>query len=137
SFLANSRPPPNREAVEHLCNDVLPLVDRSLLERHPLTVLGNWLDRIQLDVDPGNPAVNLVGCVPSVRPYLERARLSVVPLRYGAGVKGKVIQSMMAYTPVVTTPIGAEGLDLVQGENALIGAGAAGPAAGRPRLLAG
>ena len=73
--------------------------------------------------------------MPSVRPYLERARLSVVPLRYGAGVKGKVIQSMMACTPVVTTPIGAEGLDLVQGEHALIGADAADLAAGITRML--
>jgi glycosyltransferase involved in cell wall biosynthesis len=134
-FVGNFRHLPNREAVEHLCRDVLPLVDRSLLELHPLTVLGNWLDQIRLDVDPGNPAVNLVGWVPSVRPYLERARLSVVPLRYGAGVKGKVIQSMMAYTPVVTTPIGAEGLDLVQEENALIGSDAADLAAGITRML--
>ena len=94
---------------------VLPLVDRALLERHPLTVLGSWLDQARLDVDPASPGVELVGWVPSVRPYLERPDLRRPPLA-GAGVKGKVIQSMMACTPVVTTPIGAEGLDLVQGE---------------------
>ena len=66
--------------------------------------------------------MRLVGWVPSVRPYIERSRLAVVPFLHGAGVKGKVIQSMMAGTPVVTTPVGAEGLDLVQGEHALIGA---------------
>jgi glycosyltransferase involved in cell wall biosynthesis len=134
-FVGNFRHLPNREAVEHLCGEVLPLVDRRLLERHPFTVLGSWLDQVRLDVDPANPYVSLVGWVPSVLPYLERARLSVVPLRHGAGVKGKVIQSMMAYTPVVTTPIGAEGLDLVQGENALIGSDAADLAAGITRLL--
>jgi glycosyltransferase involved in cell wall biosynthesis len=134
-FVGNFRHLPNREAVEHLCRDVLPLLDPRLLERHPLTVLGNWLDQIRLDVDPASPGINLVGWVPSVRPYLERARLAVVPLRYGAGVKGKVIQAMMAGTPVVTTPIGAEGLDLVQGEHALIGSDAADLAAGITRLL--
>ena len=74
--------------------------------------------------------MRLVGWVPSVQPYIERSRLSVVPLLHGAGVKRKVIQSMMAGTPVVTTPVGAEGLDLVQGEHALIAADAADLAAG-------
>ena len=60
-------------------------------------------------------AFALVGWVPSVQPYLERSRISVVPLLHGAGVKRKVLQSMMAGTPVVTTPVGAEGLDLVAG----------------------
>jgi GT2 family glycosyltransferase/glycosyltransferase involved in cell wall biosynthesis len=134
-FVGNFRHLPNREAVEHLSREVLPLVDNGLLARHPFTVLGSWLDQARLDVDPANPGVNLVGWVPSVRPYLERSRISVVPLLHGAGVKGKVIQSMMAYTPVVTTPIGAEGLDLVQGEHALIGSDAADLAAGITRLL--
>jgi glycosyltransferase involved in cell wall biosynthesis len=134
-FVGNFRHLPNCEAVEHLCGEVLPLVDKGLLARHPFTVLGSWLDQVRLDVDPDSPDVNLVGWVPSVRPYLERSRISVVPLRHGAGVKGKVIQSMMAYTPVVTTPIGAEGLDLVQGEHALIGSDAADLAAGITRLL--
>jgi glycosyltransferase involved in cell wall biosynthesis len=134
-FVGNFRHLPNREAVEHLCGEVLPLVDQRLLERHPLMVLGSWLDQVRLDVDAASPGVDLVGWVPSVRPYLERARLSVVPLRYGAGVKGKVIQSMMACTPVVTTPIGAEGLDLVQAEHALIGSDAADLAAAVTRLL--
>ena len=74
------------------------------------------------------------GC-PPITPYLERARISVVPLLHGAGVKGKVLQSMMAYTPVVTTPVGAEGLDLVQGEHALDRRDAADLAAGITRLL--
>ena len=134
-FVGNFRHLPNREAVEYLCGDILPLLDPRLLDRHPLTVLGNWLDQVTLAIDPASPGVNLVGWVPSVQPYLDRARLAVVPLRYGAGVKGKVVQSMMGYTPVVTTPIGAEGLDLVQGEHALIGSDAADLAAGITRLL--
>ncbi len=74
------------------------------------------------------------GC-PTITPYLEQSRISVVPLLHGAGVKGKVLQSMMAYTPVVTTPVGAEGLDLVNGVHALVGTDAADLAAGITRLL--
>jgi glycosyltransferase involved in cell wall biosynthesis len=134
-FVGNFRHLPNREAVEHLCGDILPLLDPRLLERHPLTVLGNWLREADIAVDPATPGVSLVGWVPSVRPYLERARLAVVPLLYGAGVKGKVVQALMGYTPVVTTPVGAEGIDLVQGEHALIGSDAPDLAAGITRLL--
>jgi glycosyltransferase involved in cell wall biosynthesis len=134
-FVGNFRHLPNCEAVEHLCRDILPLLHRRLLDRHPVTVLGNWLDRATLAIDPTTPGLDLVGWVPSVQPYLERARLAIVPLLHGAGVKGKIVQSMMACTPVVTTPIGAEGLDLVQGEHALIGADSADLAAGITRLL--
>ena len=133
-FVGNFRHLPNQEAVEYLGAEVLPMLDAELLERHPLTVLGNWLDRIELQVEP-TPGLRLVGWVPSVQPYVERSRIGVMPLLHGAGVKGKVIQSMMAGTPVVTTPIGAEGLDLVQGEHALIAADAADLAAGITRLL--
>jgi glycosyltransferase involved in cell wall biosynthesis len=134
-FVGNFRHLPNREAVEHLCGEVLPLLDPGLLERHPLTVLGNWLENVRLDVDPAVPGVELVGWVPSIEPYMRRSRLAVVPLLYGAGVKRKVIQPMMAGTPVVTTPVGAEGLDLVQGQHALIGRDAGDLASGIARLL--
>jgi len=134
-FVGNFRHLPNREAVEYLCAEVLPLLDPELLAQHPLTVLGNWLDRVTLDIDPTLPGVRLVGWVPSVRPYVEQARLAVVPLLHGAGVKRKVIQAMMAGTPVATTPVGAEGLELVQGEHALVARDAADLAAGITRLL--
>lgn len=134
-FVGNFRHVPNREAVEYLANDVLPQLDTSLLERHPLTVVGNWLDRVTLALDPDAPGLRLVGWVPSVQPYIEQSRLAAVPLLHGAGVKRKVIQAMMAGTPVVTTPVGAEGLDLVQGSTALIATDATDLAAGITRLL--
>ncbi|MGI9604126.1 MAG: glycosyltransferase [Acidimicrobiales bacterium] len=136
-FVGNFRHVPNREAIEFLCGEVLPLLDPALLEAHPLTVIGNHLHHpdTHIDVEPTIPGCNLVGWVPSVRPYTEQSRLAVVPLLNGAGVKRKVIQAMMAYTPVVTTAVGAESLDLVQGEHALIAADAGDLAAGITRLL--
>lgn len=134
-FVGNFRHVPNRDAVAYLANEVLPLMDPELLARHPFTVIGNYLDQITLDVDPATPGLNLVGWVPTVGPYVERSRVTVVPLLHGAGVKRKVIQSMMAYTPVVTTPVGAEGLDLVQGKHALISADAPDMASALTRVL--
>jgi glycosyltransferase involved in cell wall biosynthesis len=134
-FVGNFRHLPNSEAVEFLCRDILPLLEPGLCDRHPLVVLGNRLEHAGLEIDPATPGVDLVGWVPSVQPYLHRARAAVVPLLHGAGVKGKVVEPMMSCTPVVTTPIGAEGLDLVQGEHALIGADTADLAVGITRLL--
>jgi GT2 family glycosyltransferase len=134
-FIGNFRHLPNGEAVEFLCRDVLPRLDAGQLAEHPLTVIGNRLDDTVRAHGAGLPGVKMVGWVPTIEPYLERARVCVVPLLHGAGVKGKVIQALMTGTPVVTTPIGAEGLDLVAGEHALIAEDPADVAAAIDRLL--
>jgi len=64
--------------------------------------------------------ITVTGYVPDVRPYFEKARVFVSPLRYGAGLKGKIGQSMAYGLPIVTTTIGAEGFDLIDGHNVLI-----------------
>ena len=64
--------------------------------------------------------IEVLGYVPDVTPYFDRARLSVAPLRYGAGVKGKVNQSMSLGVPTVVTSIAAEGMYLVHEQNAMI-----------------
>ena len=61
-----------------------------------------------------------VGYVPDLTPYLDGCRVFVAPLRYGAGMKGKIGQSMGFGLPVVTTSIGAEGMGLIDGEHILI-----------------
>jgi O-antigen biosynthesis protein len=66
------------------------------------------------------PGVDVLGFVPDLAPLFNSARVFVAPLRYGAGVKGKVGQSLAHGLPVVTTAIGAEGMNLLDGEHALI-----------------
>ena len=65
--------------------------------------------------------VTVTGHVPELEPWWERARMSVSPLRYGSGVKGKIVASLEAGVPVVTTPVGNEGIALEPGTEALIG----------------
>jgi glycosyltransferase involved in cell wall biosynthesis len=60
------------------------------------------------------------GYVPNLEPYYQRARVCVAPLRYGAGMKGKIGQALSFGVPVVTTDIGAEGMGLVHGTTCLI-----------------
>jgi lipopolysaccharide biosynthesis protein/glycosyltransferase involved in cell wall biosynthesis len=111
---------PNVDALEFACREIVPRVDDSLLERHPLSIVGDGLEGKLLATARGVQHVRTVGWVPSLVPYLERARVSIIPLRYGAGTKQKVIQALTFGTPAVTTSIGAEGLDLRSGEHALI-----------------
>ncbi|MGH9189511.1 MAG: glycoside hydrolase family 99-like domain-containing protein, partial [Acidimicrobiales bacterium] len=61
-----------------------------------------------------------VGWVPDLLAYYALARVVVVPLRWGAGTKGKLIEALMAATPVVSTSVGSEGLDLVGGSHLLL-----------------
>ncbi|MCJ2070710.1 glycosyltransferase family 4 protein [Methylobacterium sp. J-030] len=58
------------------------------------------------------PGVEILGRVPELTTLFDRVRLSVAPLAYGAGVKGKVLDSLAAGIPCVCTPVAAEGLDL-------------------------
>jgi glycosyltransferase involved in cell wall biosynthesis len=66
------------------------------------------------------PNVEVLGYVADLDPLYDSVRICVAPLRFGAGVKGKVGQSMAHGVPVVTTSIGAEGMQLQDGEQLLI-----------------
>ena len=62
----------------------------------------------------------IAGFIPDVTPKYNDARLSISPLRYGAGVKGKVNLAMQYGVPVVATTISVEGMYLSDGENVLV-----------------
>ena len=64
--------------------------------------------------------VQFTGTVPDVRPYLSQSSACVVPLRVAGGSRIKILEAMAAGLPVVSTPEGAEGLDVVPGEHLLI-----------------
>ena len=66
------------------------------------------------------PGVEVTGSVPDVRPYLERATLFIVPLRLGGGTRLKIVEAMAMGVPVISTSVGAEGLDVQSGKNILI-----------------
>ena len=120
TFVANFRHPPNVDAAEFLCKQILPRVDLALLQRHPVYIVGNALSGKIRGFADGLPNVHMVGWVPSVMPYLEQSRASVIPLRYGAGTKRKMVQALMLGTPTVSTSAGTEGLDLVDGRHVLV-----------------
>jgi glycosyltransferase involved in cell wall biosynthesis len=83
-----------------------------------LTIAGSSPSPEVLDL--ASARVDVTGWIENLGPELDRARVMAAPLRYGAGIKGKVTQSLAAGLPVVTTRIGAEGLDVSDGREMLI-----------------
>jgi hypothetical protein len=116
-FIANFQHPPNADALEHYLLEVHP----GVCERLPgvdLTVIGADVpSRIKRLADS---QVQFAGYVPDIRPAFASIRISVAPLRYGAGIKGKINTSLSHRVPVVTTTIGAEGMDLIHGKHLMI-----------------
>jgi len=67
-----------------------------------------------------SPGLEILGFVQDIDPLLAHSRISIAPLRYGAGVKGKVNQAMSHGLPVVATSAAVEGMDLTHGEQVLV-----------------
>jgi O-antigen biosynthesis protein len=116
-FIGNYNHPPNVDAVAWLCNEVMPIVWRSLPDVG-VTLVGSNPSPAVFALR--SERVRVIGYVPDASPYFRDARIFVAPLRWGAGVKGKIGQALQYALPVVTTPVGAEGLGLRDGENAAI-----------------
>lgn len=111
---------PNVDAAVWLASDIWPAVRRALPGAELDIVGSNAPARIR-DLDDPNLGIHVRGFVQDLEPLLSNARLTVAPLRFGAGIKGKVAMSLAAGVPCVATPIASEGMGLTNGESILIG----------------
>jgi glycosyltransferase involved in cell wall biosynthesis len=107
---------PNIDGVQWFVEEVLPLIrkrrpDCSLLiaGRRPAPVIERLAER--------DSRIRVTGTVPDIRPYLWESAVSIVPLRIGGGTRLKIYEAMAAKIPVVSTSVGAEGLDIRNGED--------------------
>ncbi len=108
---------PNVDAVMFFCTSILPIVVEALgdIKFH---IVGSNMPSIIRDLATAN--VNPIGYVQDLDSKLDSSRIFVAPLRYGAGMKGKVGQSMAHGLPVVGTSIAAEGIGVTHGKHLLI-----------------
>ncbi len=116
-FVGNFAHPPNSDAMYYFCGQILPLIQKKLPDIYLYIVGGNSRPVLQNLL---SDRVILTGYVPSTKPFLHHCRLSVNPLRYGAGMKGKIGEAMAHGLPLVTTTIGAEGFHMEPGIHALV-----------------
>jgi glycosyltransferase involved in cell wall biosynthesis len=112
-FVGNYNHAPNVDGILWFTRESWPAVRREIPEA-TLTIAGsNMKPEVAAlgDLD----GVEVVGHVPSTDPYLDRAALVVAPLRFGAGMKGKVTEALACGAPVVTTRFGAQGFGVEPG----------------------
>lgn len=114
-FIGSSHEP-NIDAIHYLYDEIMPKVWLKL-PNIKVNVIGNVKNKIH---SISHPNFNLLGFVENIESYFITSKLMVAPLRYGAGVKGKIGQSFEYFLPVVTTSIGAEGMFLENKRNAYI-----------------
>ncbi len=113
-FVANFCHPPNKDGVLWFVKECLPLIPEEI----KLHICGS---QIPPEVERlASEQIIIHGHVPDLTEFFESSLLSVAPLRFGAGVKGKINQSMSYGLPVATTSVGAEGMHLVHRKNAMI-----------------
>lgn len=108
---------PNRDGVEWFVAKILPRI-RERLPETPFWIVGTGATDRGLRVS--GPGVTVIGWVLELDSVYARSRLSVAPLRYGAGVKGKLTQSLARGLPCVATSLACEGMPLTHGLEVLI-----------------
>ncbi|MGE4512900.1 MAG: glycosyltransferase family 4 protein, partial [Chryseobacterium sp.] len=107
---------PNIDAVKFLYDKIMPLV-WNINPELEVSVIGNVADKLDLKL---YPKFKFLGFLESIEDHFMKSKIMVAPLRFGAGVKGKIGQAFEYFLPVVTTDIGAEGMQLVNEKNVLI-----------------
>lgn len=117
-FLGGYEHLPNVDAVKFFVSAVWPLLVDALPARARFLIVGARPPESLLDL--ASDRIVVTGQVADLAPYFDRARAFVSPLRFGAGIKGKIIQSMAHGLPSVISSISAEGIMLTPGREAFI-----------------
>jgi glycosyltransferase involved in cell wall biosynthesis len=116
-FIGNMGYPPSVDAVLYFCREIFPII----LQQMPaaeLWIVGRDPRAEVLQLNGKN--IHVTGRVDMVVPYYQQSSICVVPLRAGGGTRLKILEAMAIGRPVVSTTIGCEGLDVIDGEHLLI-----------------
>ena len=128
-FVGNFIHPPNADAVRFLATRVLPRLGRDVR----LHVVGHGAEAAVATISAGG--VTAIGAVDDLKPWLAGATAVVAPVRFGTGMRGKVLEALAMGRPVVTTTLGAEGLGAIAGRHLLVADDAADFAVAVRRVL--
>lgn len=125
---------PNADAIRYFCTDILPRIQAGAARPVTLRIVGAGAATAfrRLEAQAG---VEVIGEVDDVAPWYRDAHLAVVPLRAGGGTRIKVLEAFSRWRPVVSTPIGVEGIAVEDGAHAMIAGDPAAFATAVLRLL--
>lgn len=105
---------PNADGIEWFCQEIWPLI----LKKKPdtrLNIVGRNEAHVSLQQRFSSPQLRFTGFVEDVRPFFDRARAFICPIREGGGTNLKIIDAFASRVPVVSTTFGARGLNVTDG----------------------
>lgn len=108
-FIGNFLHEPNWDAVRYLKEAIWPLIRKELSEAN-LKIYGAYPPQKAMEMNKPKEGFQVLGRADDANLVVSNARVCLAPLRFGAGVKGKLAEAMLCGTPSVTTDIGAEGM---------------------------
>jgi glycosyltransferase involved in cell wall biosynthesis len=108
----------NRAAALWFARRIFPKIRRAVPDAE-FWIVGSHPDR-KIWRLAQSPGVHVTGTVDDVRPYYAEAKVAVAPYHYGEGTKIKVVEAMACGTPVVSTSVGCQGLEVIDGKHLLI-----------------
>jgi glycosyltransferase involved in cell wall biosynthesis len=115
-FLGSMDWMPNIDGMLWFVREVLPIIARKRPDCR-VAIVGRKPTAEVRRLAESNPNITVTGTVDDVRPWLWKSHASIVPLRIGGGTRLKIYEAMAARVPVVSTAIGAEGLDVRDGSD--------------------
>ncbi|MGR3310599.1 MAG: glycosyltransferase family 4 protein [Candidatus Brocadiales bacterium] len=116
-FLGSFSHKPNQDAVLYFYYSIFPLI-RELKKDVEFLIVGKDSEILPTAIKE-DKNVHILGFVDDVKPLLEDA-ISIAPIRYGSGIRAKILNYMAWGSPVVSTSLGSEGIDVTHGENIII-----------------
>jgi len=116
-FIGNYDYAPNADAALRLARSIFPRVRQAIPGAHLYLVGGNPPPEL---VACASDHIEVTGRVPDVRPYYEFSQVFVSPLRFGAGIKNKILESMAMETPVIATPLSCDGIPVEPDRHVLL-----------------
>lgn len=119
TFIGGLHWPPNADGVRWFAREIWPQIHREAPEAI-FTIIGKDPPSIVTDQLSRNMNIEVTGYVTDLNPYLEETAAFIVPLRAGGGMRVKILDAWSWGLPVVSTQIGAEGIDFEDGQNILI-----------------
>jgi glycosyltransferase involved in cell wall biosynthesis len=117
-FIGGFKHHPNLDGILWFANEVLPLIHQKVPNAE-LLIVGSHPTK-EVSALNNYDGIKVIGFVPDTIPYLNKAAVSIAPLRYGAGMKGKVSEALAAGIAVVTTSLGIQGFSAISGEHLLV-----------------
>ncbi len=118
AFIGNYLHEPNLDAVRHFVHEIWPSFHAAVPSAE--LILGGAQMPVEVERLQESEGVRTIGYIEDLASLFDQIRLTVAPLRYGAGAKGKVVSSLCHGVPVVASPVAAEGMNLKDGRDILV-----------------